>query len=400
MGKTVGAAAAPTPLNTPSLRRENNGKDISVLLVPTVSANGVWGSSSENKQSVAQVPETNSSAPVSAPVVAKPAPWARVNNGTDGSPAVVTEVRPKAASAAAKSWADAESDEDDEDDGPPPSHGAPLAAPTPSQQSHYVPPMGNNRDFRDAGNSRPDHHAGLRPTNNYQSSNRGGHGGQQQHGDRHDHSQQYQQRETHYNSNRGGANSHYSSYDSRSQQHQSGGANDPESAQQRAIEASRLELEQLESRKMKHQQEQQQQREQLEAQIAAFERQQAQQKQALHQQQQQQHSQQYLFGGQGAHPPQRSLGGFGGQQHQPAAVVSNSYPHHQHPPQQQQQYSGSGLLNSGGADRDAVHVPRSQQQEEPQTWERAKKKPIEAPVAPPAAINRCGMCADLRFLTC
>lgn len=104
LAKAVGAAAAPTPLNTPSLRRENNGKDVTVSLVPAGA--GVWGQTAESKA------ESASSKPAMGSL-AKPAPWAKaeVQEGTaEASLGLNTPQMPK--------WAEIDSDE--EEDQPPP----------------------------------------------------------------------------------------------------------------------------------------------------------------------------------------------------------------------------------------------------------------------------------------
>lgn len=51
LGKSIGSAAAPIPMNTPSLRRENKGRDVSVSLVPAGSTAGVWGGASPEPKS-------------------------------------------------------------------------------------------------------------------------------------------------------------------------------------------------------------------------------------------------------------------------------------------------------------------------------------------------------------
>ena len=87
----IGAVAAPAPvaLNTPSIRKENNGKDISVNLVP-VGVSSVWGQADDKKeesmaeqQQLAQQAAQTPQAP--APSVA---PWAKKDgsSASGGSP--------------------------------------------------------------------------------------------------------------------------------------------------------------------------------------------------------------------------------------------------------------------------------------------------------------------------
>ena len=115
LGKSIGSAAtpvsAPVPMNTPSLRRENKGKDVSVNLVPTGNAQGVWGgSSSEPKvdgyQAVAGSP----------PAGGKPvAPWIKSDGGGDQSLGPTPSGAAKAG--LSKKWADEDSDEENENSG-------------------------------------------------------------------------------------------------------------------------------------------------------------------------------------------------------------------------------------------------------------------------------------------
>lgn len=114
LAKAVGAAAAPAPINTPSLRAENNGKDTTVNLVPTAGgSSAVWGGSStptagsENQKSneeLGPLPGKNNSSLSSS---AKPAPWAK-----PGSTVAEVEQQPTHK----QSWA-AAADSDDEDAG-------------------------------------------------------------------------------------------------------------------------------------------------------------------------------------------------------------------------------------------------------------------------------------------
>ena len=119
VAKPVGAAAAPTPVNTQSLRRENYGNDISVNLVP-VGTTSVWGKDNESKELEGPIKEEQ--APTS-----KSAPWATsssVSNSGDAPQSSASESNQASQSAQknvtpilkGKSWADTSDEDDDEGD--------------------------------------------------------------------------------------------------------------------------------------------------------------------------------------------------------------------------------------------------------------------------------------------
>lgn len=120
VGKAIGGAAAPTatlapvPLNTPSVKRENNGRDPSVNLVPVRNA-GVWGQSGNSAEEAAG--ESRPAAQSTA-ALTKPAPWAKPtsapNETSDSAAATASKPMPSLRPQTAN-WADVdvESDEDD-----------------------------------------------------------------------------------------------------------------------------------------------------------------------------------------------------------------------------------------------------------------------------------------------
>lgn len=117
VGRAIGGAAAPTasiapiPLNTPSVKRENNGRDPSVNLLPSRNA-GIWGQGGEDGNGEPRY------ASQTAPIAPKPAPWAKPAASTEQS----TEAASKPA-AATRNWADVDVDSDEDDDSP---HSAPA----------------------------------------------------------------------------------------------------------------------------------------------------------------------------------------------------------------------------------------------------------------------------------
>lgn len=129
VAKPIGAAAAPAPiaLNTPSIRKENNGKDISINLVP-VGVSSVWGQSENDLKKEESQAEQQQQAQLQAQILQPPAPsvapWAK-KDPSDTTP-VNSSPAPKA-----RNWSDINDDDDDEDND--------NAAPSPSQH-------GNNRE--------------------------------------------------------------------------------------------------------------------------------------------------------------------------------------------------------------------------------------------------------------
>jgi hypothetical protein len=95
VGKAIGGAVAPTasaapiPLNTPSAKRENNGRDPHVNLVPVRNA-VVWGQSSSDPKANYNESAASSQDPLSMiPMmpVSKPAPWANSSTAANVSSA-------------------------------------------------------------------------------------------------------------------------------------------------------------------------------------------------------------------------------------------------------------------------------------------------------------------------
>ena len=111
VGKSVGSAAAPVaapvPMNTPSLRRENGGKDVNVNLIATAGS-VVWGGPSDapkqdGYQAVSGAPPPPPTSP--AATMPKTAPWAKSDDSSSGGAPVVSMK---------KNWADVDSDDENE----------------------------------------------------------------------------------------------------------------------------------------------------------------------------------------------------------------------------------------------------------------------------------------------
>lgn len=144
--RAVGAAAAPVPLNTPSVRRENNGRDPSVNIVPGRSA-GIWGQSSEegSPDTRTNMPNNTAHAPVATSAVSKPAPWAKPTAPQSTvEPSVVeptgSSKLPPALKPHTTNWADVDVDSDEEEDAPPSSRAPAASAAQPAGQQASQPP--------------------------------------------------------------------------------------------------------------------------------------------------------------------------------------------------------------------------------------------------------------------
>jgi hypothetical protein len=114
VGKVIGAAALPTPLNTPSLRRESeSGKDSTFLVVSAGAGSNVWGSAAasatEGKSDEALAPKPSASGAPST----KLAPWAKPSTSAVVEVAAESTVGVDIKGKAAKSWVDIDSDEED-----------------------------------------------------------------------------------------------------------------------------------------------------------------------------------------------------------------------------------------------------------------------------------------------
>lgn len=156
----VGVSAAPTPVNTSSLRSEK-GKDANGNLVPVAST--VWGhSSGGNDSNESHSGDTEKSQ-------TRPAPWTgKSQPEADTTETTTTEVQPPSTSQAIKeskrrSWAD--SDDDDDDDAPePPMPPAPYAVvPPPVVDNSRAQTLPVTQDVRYRGGDR-DGRSDYRPS--------------------------------------------------------------------------------------------------------------------------------------------------------------------------------------------------------------------------------------------
>lgn len=154
--KAIGVAAAPTPVNTSSLKRENNGRDVGVNLVPI--SNAVWGQS-EGKVESTEKPQQE--VPAKPPVSTSIAPWAEKSATQKVISSQASKDKPRV------SWAVDSDDEEDECEPSPPveqtqpaqnvhtgfgaiAHGEereyPSAAFQPYREPSYIPPSSSSKE--------------------------------------------------------------------------------------------------------------------------------------------------------------------------------------------------------------------------------------------------------------
>lgn len=166
VGKAIGGAAAPTaslapvPLNTPSVKRENNGRDPSINLVPVRNA-GVWGQSGNPAEESAG--ETRPTAQSTA-ALTKPAPWAKPasapSEASDSAAAAASKPMPSLRPQTAN-WADVDVDSDEDDNVPVTSavnatnhaHSSHSAANTPQAAAAPASYSFSNNTFSHSNNS-------------------------------------------------------------------------------------------------------------------------------------------------------------------------------------------------------------------------------------------------------
>ena len=108
VAKPIGAAAAPVALNTPSIKKENNGKDVSINLVP-VGVSSVWGQS-DSKQDEAAEQQQQQQSQQQQQQTSSIAPWARGPESKDSSAAPAPQ-----RTVARPSWVDLNEEEEEND---------------------------------------------------------------------------------------------------------------------------------------------------------------------------------------------------------------------------------------------------------------------------------------------